>query len=145
MKLPMVIWHESPKHTFENQVLPVVIQQLTLNELCQAAKICCRVTGGSQNSKTVFIFEGDGNLQVGAIPWSQAYVGVQRGWRLGQAEALRVLETLAYAFYDYAARECVSFRGLFVPRRPTGRPAKLGVAQTAAERMRAMRARRAAA
>jgi hypothetical protein len=124
--------------------MPRVLHQISLNDLCAVAQIKCRVSGGAQNEKRIFICESEHHFQVAAIPWLLSYVGVWKDWQLKRLEALRVLEVLAYAFYDYEARECVSFRGLFVARRPVGRPASLGRARTAAERMRDMRARRVA-
>jgi hypothetical protein len=136
--VPMTVWHVNPRPALEGQDLPREIVRLTLDELCRAAGILCRVSGGTQDEKRVVVCEGDRHFQAGTM----AYVGVPEGWRLNPLRALRVLETLAYAFHDYEARECVSFRGLFVAHRPVGRPSRLGRARTDAERMRDMRARR---
>lgn len=147
MKTPisMNVWIDSPRHTVEGQVLPRVIQRLTLSELCQVAQIRCRMSGGAQDENRIFVCESEHHFQVANVPWSLSYVGVLVGWKLDQLQALRVLEVLAYGFHDYEARECVSFRGLFAAKRPVGRPAVLGHAQTARERMAAMRARKRAA
>jgi hypothetical protein len=146
MKLPIAtnIWLDPPKHALEGQALPRVIQQFTLVELCRAAQIACRVSGGAQDEKRVSVCESVRHFQVVAIPWSLSYVGVSADWKLDRLRALRVLEILAYAFHDYEARECVSFRGLFAAQKPAGRPPVSGRAQTARERMATMRARRAA-
>jgi hypothetical protein len=109
------------------------------------ANILCRMTGGAENEKRIFLCDSDHHVRVAAIPWSLSYIGVSSTWKPRPLSALRALEVLAYAFHDYEARECVSFRGLFVARKPVGRPSVLGRARTAAERMAAMRARRAAA
>jgi hypothetical protein len=97
----MTIWLDPPKHALEGQVLPRVIKQLTLNELCQTAQILCRVTGGAQDEKRIFVCESEHHLQVAAVPWLLSYIGVPSDWKLGQLQALRALEVLAYAFHDY--------------------------------------------
>ena len=142
--IPMIIWHDPPRHAAEDQVLPREQARGSLDELCCLAKITCRVSGGIQSEKRIVICDGSICFRVVGTAYDLAYVAVPK-WRGSPLQALRVLETLAYAFHDYEARECVSFRGLFVTTRPMGRPAKSGRARTAAERMREMRARRATA
>ena len=141
--LSTTIWLENPKHTVEGQALPPVLARFSLSELCQAAQIACRMSGGMQDEKRVLICSGGHHFRVAALPIQLAYVGVKDNWKLDRVRALRVLEVLAYAFHDYETRECVSFQGLFVSRRPRGRPPTLWRARTAAERMRDMRARKA--
>ena len=138
--VPMTIWIDSPLHTVEDQLLPEATPT-TLQELCGKAKILCRVSGGAQGEKRIFLHAGMQHLRVETTPWALSYVGVGPGWKTEWLQALRVLEVLAYAFFDYEARECVSFRGLFEARRPVGRRPLLGRARTAAERMQDMRAR----
>ena len=55
-----------------------------------------------------------------------------------QPDALRILEILAYGFLDYAAREALRGRGLFLPLAQPGRKST-GKALTGAERMRRLR------
>jgi hypothetical protein len=139
------VWIEPPSHIVEGQALPRVLHQFTLEELCRAAKIVCRVSGAMQDVKRVILCAGDRHFHVPSENGLLAYVGgLGRGWKLDRRRALRVLEVLAFGFHDYEARECVCHRGFFVTRKPEGRPALLGRPRTAAERMRDMRARRAA-
>lgn len=60
------------------------------------------------------------------------------GYRGTPADALRILETLAYGFFDYAAREAVRERGLFTAAPRPGRK-RTGKALSGAERMRRLR------
>ncbi len=62
------------------------------------------------------------------------------GYRGTPRDALRILEILAYGFMDYAAREALRGKGLFLPRaRPGRKPG--GKALSGAERMRRFRKR----
>jgi hypothetical protein len=139
--IPMTIWHDPPKHAVVGRELPRALAQETLDNLCHTAGILCRVSGGTQDEKRIVICDGNICLRVANEPWSISYVSMP-DWQATRVQALRVLETLAYAFHDYEARECVSFRGLFIARRPIGRPPVLGRPRTAAERMRDMRMRK---
>lgn len=119
-----------------DQPSPKTFGETTLQKLCEQAQISCRVT--IKDPPRIRFHHGLEHYRRPGV----YFVGVgasltDRVW------ALRVLEILAYGFLDYGARECVCGRGLFVGQKPVGRPPVVGRPQTAAERMRAMRARRA--
>jgi hypothetical protein len=119
--------------------LPRVLTRVELSELCTIAGVPCCVSGGEDRSIACVV--GSEHFSVGR----DYFVGVGSEWRATPNAALRVLEVLAHGFHDYAARECVCGKGLFsVPKRQ-GRPPNGVRAQTARERMAAMRARRASA
>lgn len=136
--IPMNPWI-SPPRPRKKADLPRVLARVGLAELCAAAGISCRVSGGEQ--RPIACVVGREHFYSGR----GYFVGVGGEWRATPMAALRLLEVLAYGFHDYAARECVCGRWLFsVPKR-RGRPPNGARAQTARERMAAMRARRRAA
>jgi hypothetical protein len=97
------------------------------------------VSGGERRS--IICIAGNDHFAIGR----DYFVGVGSEWKVGENVALRVLEVLAHGFHDYAARECICQKKLFAPPKRQGRPPKGVRAQTARERMAAMRARRAGA
>lgn len=117
---------------------PAAVRAATLDELCRAAGIPCRVTIGEPT--VIELHVGNDHYR-----YPGAYlvgIGARLGKKIDRITALRILEILAYGFFDYGARECICGRGLFVAVLPVGRPPRLGRAASAAERMRAMRRRR---
>lgn len=137
-KIPMDPMIPAPRHR-KAADLPRSLARVSLAELCAAAGISCRVSGGED--RPIACVVGREHFCSGR----GYFVGVGGEWRATPTAALRVLEVLAHGFHDYAARECVCGRGLFsVPKR-RGRPLNGARAQTARERMAAMRARRRAA
>ena len=115
---------------------PTPLARVTLRELCALAGIPVRAT--SAHTPRIFLHRhGTSYRSEGAY-----HVGLGRPRFSGRRDALRVLEILAHGFHDYAARETVCGRGLFVPPRLRGRPPLHGRPMTAAERMRRMRAAR---
>lgn len=121
---------------------PVPIREVTLRELCEAARIPCRVT--AEGSRRILLHGGLDHHRSPNAYFVGGVRGVHGSGAMGRVAALRALEVLAYSFMDYGARESVCGRGLFVAREPPGRRSRLGRPRTAAERMRAMRARRRA-
>lgn len=116
-------------------VSPEIVEELDLERLCAEARIPCRVTG--RLGPRIFLIRDARFLLL------EGAYGIPVGMRpKGRVHALRVLEALAHVFHDYAARECVCGRGLFGTGTVRGRPPKGGRALSAAERMRAHRARR---
>lgn len=128
----------SPRRLRDGEAPPHLLGRIDFVDLCARAGIRLRVTGGVDRAivcvagEDSFVGEGD------------ALVGGANAWPLTRVGALRVLETLAYGFLDYAARECVCRQGLFVPPQRRGRPPTGTRTMTARERMATMRARRAA-
>lgn len=138
MKLVSEAIHLAPDHT-----PPTPAREVTLRELCEVAGILCRVT--IEKPRKILLHLGSDHYRspntyfvsvddIGGEPWEDG--------TMSRVAALRVLEVLAYSFLDYGARESVCGRGLFVGRKPRGRPSQLGRRRTTAERMRSMRARR---
>jgi hypothetical protein len=137
--IPSRIFQNHPRVLHDAAPRPEAIAKFALHELCAIAKVPCRVTGSWTE---IFLISGRKNFYRNDNRW----VAVGREWRPTHIAALRVLETLAYGFFDYGARECLNpiHKQLFRAPKPVGRPPKGGRAQTAKERMAAMRARRAA-
>lgn len=136
--IPFTALIPAPRIRSAKTDLPRVLGRVGLSELCAIAGIRCQVSGGERRSITCVA--GSDHFLVDRA----YYVGVGDEWTATPTAALRVLEVLAHGFHDYAARECVCGKGLFsVPKRQ-GRPPKGPRAQTARERMAAMRVRRAA-
>lgn len=128
----------APMHLFEQEP-PAALAQVTLDQLCTLAGIRNRVTGATVN---VTIIAGKEHWTAPDV----CCVGVGRAWKPSRSSALRVLEVLAHGFHDYAARECVCGKGLFVAP-SSNRPGRQRIgeqAMTAGERMQRMRARRSA-
>lgn len=113
---------------------PVILGTISFEELCARAHVKLRV---SQVRREITCVRGAQSFQTS----DRQLVGGAARWPLKRTDALRVLETLAHGFHDYAARECICGRKLFVPPRRHGRPSEGVRAKTARERMAAMRKR----
>ena len=136
--IPLTLAIPAPLPLFSINPRPVKIGRVRLRELCDAAGIQLRVTGGRKQE--IVLHQGVVHYRTPKA----LYIGVGKNWKLDRVRALRVLEVLAYSFHDYATRESVCGRGLFsVPRR-RGRPPITGRPMTARERMQRMRSRRKA-
>jgi hypothetical protein len=126
----------APRHltSEEVSVLARSCRETSLASLCANMGFAPRVTGGSMPriylTKLAGHFRGPGKYFVGTKT-------IKRG-----ELPIRVLETLAYSFNDYATRETIRGRGLFVARPAPGRP-RQGPARSAAEKVRRWRAVRA--
>ena len=87
---------------------------LTVKELCLRSGIPYRVSGGQMqwvvlDSSTDQHFRG-----VNDRGESVHVVGAKELPEMDPARSVRILEILAYAFHDWASRECVCGRGIFV-------------------------------
>lgn len=112
-------------------------RELTIEELCQLANVECKVTGPSVR-RIVSIFDSD-ELIIEREPGELGKVGIGLKTLAEKAEIF-ALGVLAYAVFDYAARE--TMRGLPESQSvfPVGRPRKAHVL-SGAERQRRYRAR----
>lgn len=135
--LPMRVMIATPQHIFDE--VPATIWKTTLGELCREAGILKRVTGGTEPEIVCHLSP---DHLIDEDTYYVSMVGLGEGD--SRTQALRILEILAYGFCDYAARECVCGKGLFVGTQPKGRPPKSGQPKSAKERMVEMRARRRA-
>lgn len=135
--LPFTPFIAPPRVLFSDARPPAHVATLTIEELCSLAGIPGRVT--SPHAPRVFLHAGHDHFRSRA----GCYVGIgaRRFSRRSPEASLRVLEILAHGFHEYAARENLRDRGLFVPPSRKGRPALIGRRMTAAERMRRMRRR----
>lgn len=115
---------------------------VTYQELCAMAGVIPRVSGPALERN--ILVSSDGKNARLTRHDDRLFVSLPHTFRRDKKSALRVLEVLAYGFNDYAAREAVCGRGLFIPVAPRGRP-RTGKALTPAEKMRQYRARKAAA
>jgi hypothetical protein len=85
----------------------------TISELCQRAEIRCRVTGGPE--VRVVLWDGPGHGITQSDHYRTVYAVDRRKLPSNDPDrSLRILEVLAYGCFDYAARESVCGRGLFV-------------------------------
>lgn len=108
---------------------------MTYEELCDLAGVAARVSGADLERR-VHILTGDQHAYPVGMPDT---IGVALlGYHGTQTQALRILESLAYGFFDYAARETLRGRSLFVPSARPGRKST-GKALSGAERMRRLR------
>lgn len=108
--LVMNLWTLPPKHLAWNSPRPKVLRETTVADLCMEAGILMRVTGGERIR--ILLVDGAQNYREPGI----FHVGVAEIHETAPEDlALRVLEILAHGFHDYAARECVCGRGLFIP------------------------------
>lgn len=120
--------------TQQIETLERTARETTLTEICAQLGFAPRVTGG--RGARIYVthlaenFRSPGKLFVGGAGFQP------------DETPLRVLETLAYAFNDYASRETVRGRQLFDFRHPPGRPST-GTAMSAAEKMRRHRRKKA--
>ena len=84
-----------------------------LHRLCERAGVALRVTGGSQ--PRVALWNGPGHGRTVDDDLVPVYVVDRRGLPQRDPErAARILEVLAYSCLDYAARESICRRGIFV-------------------------------
>lgn len=138
--IPSHIFQNHPRVLHDAAPRPEAVARYALHELCALAKIPCRVTGSWTE---IFLISGNKNFYRNDARW----VSIGREWKPTRIAALRILETLAYGFFDYGARECLRpiSSQLFCAPKPLGRPTKGVRAMTAKERVANMRARRAEA
>jgi hypothetical protein len=108
---------------------------MSYRELCSLAGIPPRVSGPDLDRR-VYILSGEQHAYPVDVPDEIGVAFPAFGGT--QPDALRILETLAYGFLDYAAREAVKGRGLFTATSHPGRKFT-GKALTGAERMRRLR------
>ncbi len=134
MKPPYTVFVAAPRILSDADAKPRGAVPWTLEELCDAAEIPCRVTGAARTR--VLIYVGGTHFWASG---GRLYVAVAKGWRATRVGALRVLEVLAHGFHDYAARECICGQNLFSVPQLRGRPSVYGRPMTAAERMRRSR------
>ncbi|MGH8282939.1 MAG: hypothetical protein ACRESE_03745 [Gammaproteobacteria bacterium] len=142
-----IIMHSIPMNVWPSRPLPVkpadwqAISRtqtravLRYAAICKLAGVPARVTGADLE-RQVHILNGTQHFYPVGQP-DEIGVALPQ-YRGSRADALRVLEILAYGFVDYAAREAVRGRGLFLPAPRRGRKAT-GKALTGAERMRRLR------
>lgn len=85
----------------------------TIPALCDRANIRCRVSGGPQ--ARVILWSGPGHSrtvdELGRIVYAVDRHGLPQ---CDPERAARILEVLAYGCFDYAARESICGRGIFV-------------------------------
>ena len=111
----------------------------TIRSLCQVAEIECRVTGPSIERK---VYLNEGALSVVREPGSTGTVSVTLpafGADEQRKRAVLALGILAYAVFDYAARESMRGRPEAQMTLPVGRPRKIRTL-SGAERQRRWRA-----
>jgi hypothetical protein len=97
----------------------------TVEALCAVAGISYRVAGGNQ--PLVVLWGGPGHAYTVTDHGGRIFAVDRNGLpRLKRERALRVLEILAYGFFDYAARESIVGRGYFIPPTPTSAGSSFG-------------------
>jgi hypothetical protein len=110
----------------------------TVESLCRQAGIECRVTGPTA-SRRVYLRDAD-LLAVSREPGYSGKVSIDLPETDPRRRAVLALGVLAYAVFDYAARESVRGWSEMRTASPRGRP-RTPRPQTNAERQRAWRAR----
>lgn len=136
-RVPYTPFIPAPAVLPEGAAAPVPVATIRVRDLCELAGIPHRVT--SPHTPAVVLHRGPGHF----VGRNRYYVGLdRRTFSRTDVDALRILEILAHGFHDYAARESICGRGLFVIPRRRGRPALRGRRMSPAERMRRMRQRR---
>jgi len=142
--IPMNVWPSRPVPVKPADWQVISRQKtravLSYRALCDLAGVPPRVTGADMDRR-VHLLSGASHFYPVGMP-DEIGVAFPK-YRGSQPDALRILEILAYGFLDYAAREAVQGRGLFVPMAHRGCKAT-GKAFTGAERMRRLRLRRTA-
>ncbi len=113
--IPLTVFIRAPFPLYADSPRPAEMARVTLEDLCTVARIAMRVTGGPREA--IVLHAGKDHYREPGY----YYVGVGKPWRATRVQALRALEVLAYGFHDYAARECVCHRGLFVATASGGR------------------------
>jgi hypothetical protein len=135
--IPLTPFITAPRVRVTKNDLPRTLGRTTLSDLCKLAGVSVCVSGGE--GRSILCVTGSDHFLVDR----DYLVGVGDEWSADRTAALRVLEVLAHGFHDYAARECVCRKKLFSLPKRQGRPPNGLRAQTARERMAAMRGRRA--
>lgn len=112
----MNVWPTGPQYLkptdWRAQVAARTVCVLSYRNLCRLAGIPPRVSGPDLDRR-IHILSGTRNLCPKGLPDD---LGVALpDYKGRESDALRVLETLAYGFMDYAAREAVRGRGLYLP------------------------------
>ena len=113
-------------------------RETTVSSLCEEAGIECRVTGPSAGRKVRL---HPGPLSVAREPGSSSPVSIGLPGGTRKERAILALGILAYAVFDYAARESMRGRPEAKMSLPPGRPRKPHPL-SGAERMRRWRASR---
>ena len=137
--IPMNVWPSRPRPVkpadwraiARARTLAVIAYQA----ICDLAGVPPRVSG-SDLARRVHILAGEQHAYPVGMPDEIGVAFPNYGGT--QPDALRILEILAYGFLDYAAREALRGRGLFLPLAQPGRKST-GKALTGAERMRRLR------
>lgn len=86
--------------------------ETSVKELCLKAGLRYRVTGGLQ-PKLLLDHQGNRHYKTRKNDEAVYIVGCQSIAPNDPERSIRLLEILAHAFHDYAARECVCGKGLF--------------------------------
>lgn len=115
-------------------------QRMTVQSLCQAAGIGCRVTGPAARRK-IYLRQADG-LEASREPGSYGSVSIGLPGGDKKNRAILALGVLAYSVFDYAARESMRGRPEARLSLPLGRPCKPHPL-SGAERQRRWRERQA--
>lgn len=116
-------------------------KRATVASLCQLASVECRVTGPSAG-RVVYVSE-EGEISAQREPGPAGDVSVGIPGELTREGAVLVLGILAYAVFDYAARESMRGHPESASAPPRGRP-RAPQPLSGAERQRRWRARRGA-
>ncbi|MGA9855123.1 MAG: hypothetical protein WBR29_07600 [Gammaproteobacteria bacterium] len=137
--IPMNVWPSRPVPVRPTDWAALARERtlaiVTYQALCDLAGVAVRISGADLDRR-VHVLAGDQHAYPVGMPDT---VGVALpGYRGTRVHALRILEILAYGFFDYAARETLRGRDLFAPSARPGRKAS-GKALSGAERMRRMR------
>jgi hypothetical protein len=101
--IPMRLDFE-PVHNRRAAVIPKGALRTSVPALCRRAGIPVRATV----DREIFIYRGRRKIRTPLYD----LIGVPASPR-SRVGALRALESLAYSFFDHAARHCVCGRGLF--------------------------------
>lgn len=114
--IPMNVWPSRPlpvKPTDWRGIARTrTLAVISYRELCDLAGVSSRVSGPDLDRR-VHILTGEQHAYPVGCPDE---IGVAfPDYQGTQTDALRILEILAYGFFDYAARETVRGRGLFSP------------------------------
>ena len=91
---------------------PINSYEVTLDELCTQAGIKNMVTGGP---KKIWIV--DETIELNYKTGKECIIGLLKYANLPEKspeKAMRIIEIMAFGFHDYAARECVCFKKIFI-------------------------------
>jgi hypothetical protein len=111
---------------------PVVYARFDELRVYQVAGIMRRVTGVPL--RTIGLIGGHDNFV--DVANGELLVGCGDSAKLDRRTALRIIESLAYGFLDYAARESVCGRGIYGPPIISGRRPQGHRAMSVTERVR---------